>query len=149
MSPTQPKALSATDLAAKALTLRKNGASYVQIGRALGVTPSGARRAVLRELHKVQIDLEETAREVKAMEIARIDEIMMAVYPLATKGDLYAVDRVIKLMDRRSTYLGLDAPAKKAITDTEGNDSPEMKALAGAAAGLASLLAAVETSGDA
>ena len=39
----------------------------------------------------------------------------MVMYKKAEKGDYNAVDRCIKLMERRAKLLGLDAPAKSEI----------------------------------
>jgi hypothetical protein len=50
----------------------------------------------------------ENLEEVRAIEIDRLDGLMQAVWPKAIKGDMWAVDRVLSIMERRSKYLGLD-----------------------------------------
>lgn len=98
----------------KALELRKAGANYQSIADALGYKgPSGAFKAVQSGLRAV---LKEPAEELRTLELERLDGILMAIYPLARGGDNAAIDRCLKIMERRSRLLGLDAPAKHTIS---------------------------------
>lgn len=68
------------------------------------------------------------------LELARLDHLHRAVWPLAIGADpndllaaptnppdLRAMDRCIRIMERRAKLLGLDAPAKVAPTDPTGS----------------------------
>ena len=46
--------------------------------------------------------------EVRSQEVDRIDALMQTLWPKARKGDDKAIASVIRLMDRRARYLGLD-----------------------------------------
>lgn len=98
----------------KALELRKAGANYQSIADALGYRgASGAFKAVQSGLKAV---LREPAEELRTLELERLDGILMAIYPKARQGDSQAIDRCLRVMERRSKLLGLDAPAKYDIT---------------------------------
>ena len=102
----------------KALELRKAGASYEQIARQLGyASTSGAYDAVMGAL---KATLSEPTAEVRKIEVERLDRLMLAFWQRAVGGDAEALTQVLKIMDRRSRLLGLDAPAKVASTNVEG-----------------------------
>lgn len=104
----------------KALELRKLGWSYRRIGKALNVAGKTAFKDVkdsLVELRKEQDDLSE---DVLVLELSRLDEILVPTLRQAISGKLEAVDRVLRIMDRRSRFLGIDAPSKIAPTDPTG-----------------------------
>src|SRR5699024_2045667 len=56
------------------------------------------------------------ADEMRTVELSRLDRLQRAVWGKAVKGDLQAVDRALKIIDRRSKLLGLDAPQQVQIT---------------------------------
>lgn len=92
----------------KALELRKSGATYDQIANALHYTDrSNAAKDVKRAILEI---IEEPAKDVLSLELARLDALLLGVWQKAKTGDVAALDRAIKIMDRRSAYLGLDAP---------------------------------------
>lgn len=94
----------------QALQLRKAGASYEQIADQLGfANRAAARKAVVTELDRV---VKEPAQEVLTMELQRLDQLLVGLWPRAIKGENGAVDRVLKIMERRAKYLGLDAAVK-------------------------------------
>lgn len=110
------KAVSAEvrDRQRRAVELRLAGANYDVIARQLEYAgPSSARYAVQRGLEMAII---EPSEEVLRHEIARLDRLMSGLWAKAVKGDPSSVDRVLKIMDRRAKYLGLDAPTKMTIT---------------------------------
>lgn len=92
--------------AAQALELRKAGASYRQIKETVGYRHTSSAQAAVKAALKYM--LQEPTDEVRAMEASRLDSLLMAVWPAAIKGDMQAMDRVLKIMDRRARLLGLD-----------------------------------------
>ena len=95
-----------------ALELRTRGCTYDQISKALGITRQGAADCVRRALASLKLDTEEKAHEVRDLELRRLDKMLQIAEAAAEGGDLAAIDRVIRIQERRSKYLGLDAPAK-------------------------------------
>jgi hypothetical protein len=91
-----------------ALHMRKAGLSYTQIGRQLGMTKAGAHKLVKTALEELRSATTEAAADVIQLELERLDAMLMGLWAPATRGDGGAVDRVLKIMERRSRLLGLD-----------------------------------------
>lgn len=97
------------------LELRRAGATYDDCARAVGyATPQGAYLAYQRALKRTLV--ETGAEEARQQELDRLDRLQRAVWPNALQGDLAAVNSVLRIMDRRARYLGLDAPIKHDVT---------------------------------
>lgn len=110
------KALAA-DRSRQALELRMAGATYSRIASALGITKGAAHKAVARAMEAVRAESDEVAEAYRDLELARLDRMQMGLWNQARSGDLAAVDRVLRIMERRSKLLGLDAlaPAKALV----------------------------------
>lgn len=91
-----------------AFELRKAGASYALIADKLGYANEksceGAIRRVLSSKYKP-----DEVEDVVNMELARLDALQLVAWRRAKDGDLAAIDRILKIMERRSQYLGLDS----------------------------------------
>jgi hypothetical protein len=109
-SKTSPARLAVVEKQCQALELRKAGRTYAAIAQELGYcSPSGAEKAVRVAIRKI---LAEPGEEVIAMERERLDALLGAVWEQALAGDFQAVDRALKIMERRARLLGLDRPLK-------------------------------------
>lgn len=132
------KTAEAAERDAEAARLRSTGMSYGDIAKALGYADaSGAHMACSRAMKVIA----EPARELRAIELARLDLILREAWtvmvtehitvsqgrvvahpdtglPLRDHGPvLAAIDRILKIAERRARLLGLDAPTKiEAIT---------------------------------
>lgn len=104
----------------RALELRKQGLSYRRIGAALGVSGKTAFTDVMDALADLAELQRGKAEDVLKLELERLDDLLFSMYAQAKRGDQGAVDRILRIMDRRSRYLGLDAPQKIAPTDPTG-----------------------------
>lgn len=110
---------------AAAMELRAQGFSYRQIAEQLNYySAEEARAAVLRGLDRLVV---EPGRELLVMEVYRLDQLMSVIFPMAMDGNLKAVDRVLKIQERRAKYLGLDAPK---TTDIRVTVQEEIRQLA-------------------
>lgn len=87
------------------LELRRAGVGIVAAADQLGVPRSTAASAYKRALTRT---LAEPAADVRALEADRLDRLQAAVWARALRGDLAAVDRVLRVMERRAELLGLD-----------------------------------------
>lgn len=97
----------------KALELRRAGVDYATIARQLGYSNRGTvHRMVQKAMARVN---KEPAEALRNLEQERLDRLQAAVWQDALKGSYGAVDRVIRIMERRAKLLGLDAPT--AITN--------------------------------
>jgi hypothetical protein len=110
------KRIAAAERAARAIELRKAGVGFAAIARQLGYAgPSGAYGAVMTALRAVT---RAPARELVDLELARLDELLLGLWPDARRGNVAKIDRVLKIMQRRAALLGLDAPQRVAdVTD--------------------------------
>jgi hypothetical protein len=88
------------------LELRRAGVSFARIAEQVGVNDkSQAHKIYRRALART---LQEPAAEIRELEAERLDRLQVAVWTKALKGDLGAVDRVLRVMERRARLLGLD-----------------------------------------
>ena len=69
----------------------------------------GAYKAVAAGMQKAFC---EPAQELRALELERLDRLHEALWPRAIGGDDAALDRLLRVIDRRVRLLGLDAPAR-------------------------------------
>jgi len=99
---------------AQALELRKAGASYGAIAERLKF--KNAARAYEAVRAALQKTLRPPAEELRQLESERLDALLLALWSQARQGNLGAVDRVLRVMERRARLLGLDAPIKTDIT---------------------------------
>lgn len=139
---TSSRVVRARERESQAVQLRIAGVSYEAIAQRLGMTPAGAYKAVKRALRRVIEKTTEDAEELRRLEIGRLDRLLLAVWPLATGRqpgaagpDLGAVDRALRIIERRCELLGLNAPKAIDLTaqapagfeviilDAEGTDS--------------------------
>jgi hypothetical protein len=120
---------------AEAAQLKADGHTYRQIAQIQGCSPSGAHARVERAIKAVPVDAVESLR---AVELERLDEMYRVALsqlrtdavrvdhgrivrdddgnPLIDHGaKLIALDRLLKIQDRRAKLLGLDAPSRSRI----------------------------------
>jgi len=101
-----------------ALKLRLKGMSMIDIADQLGYKNSnGAYQAISSELGR--LNGEDRKRIIK-LELLRLDQLQESVWELAISGNSKAIRDVLKIMERRSSMLGLDAPKKFIPTDEVG-----------------------------
>ncbi len=105
-----PERMTAAERRAKAIELRKLGLTYRQIGEQVGVTESGAHKIVIGALRDLNAKSAESAADLRRLETERLDQLLVAVVGKARQGHLGAVDRVLRIMQRRARLWGLDAP---------------------------------------
>lgn len=114
-SKTSVRRLEALERQLQALELRKAGLSYPVIADKLGyASASGAYQAVESAIQKV---LEEPAEKVRKMALSRLDSFMLSIWPKLREGDLTAIDRALKIEERRAKLLGLDKIQVHATVD--------------------------------
>lgn len=109
-SKTGQLSLAAIERQRQALELRKAGAEFSDIARQLDYKDaSGAYRAVRRALQRT---IQQPANELREIEVARLDALLLGLWPEARKGNVAKIDRVLRIMQRRADLLGLDAPKR-------------------------------------
>ena len=108
------RSIESAERTARALELRKGGATYAMIGADLGVSESRAHQIVNDALTAI---VAEPAEKVRKLEIERLDHMLSVIWPTATNAMsevttvdasllemiLKAQDGVRKLMERRAS----------------------------------------------
>jgi len=97
--------LARKQLAAQVIQLRLSGHSYDEIAQYLGLSKRRVQRIIERELSR---SFREPTELLLQMELDRLDALQRAYWDAAIAGDGEAADRVLRIMDRRARYLGLD-----------------------------------------
>lgn len=96
------------DRRARALELHLAGASYQTIADQLGYASKASAHKMVQEA-LTNLGRPEGVSEAVDTEVARLDAMLTGLWPKARRGDVQAVDRVLKISERRSALLALDA----------------------------------------
>lgn len=107
---TGSKAIIAQERSLKALELRKAGATYENIAQMLGYSSKSTAFTAVNRL--MQGTKREASKEAFEIEMRRLDDLFMTLWPLARQGELGAIDRCLRIMESRRKMMGLDAPEK-------------------------------------
>jgi hypothetical protein len=111
--------LASHDRKLQALELRKAGATYQAIADQLGYrSVSGAHKAVTAAL---KATLREPADQLRELELTRLDAMLLPLWRRVQSGDEKAVDRALRIMERRARLLGLDAPSRGELSGPDGS----------------------------
>lgn len=109
-----PKKVRAAARQRQAMELRKAGLSYGAIAAELGYAHArAAQKAVETCLHDYY---REPAEDLLKLELERLDRMQAGIYGDAISGDLGAVQMMLRIMERRARYTGLDAPTKQNLS---------------------------------
>lgn len=94
----------------RALQLRLAGFNYDEISKHLGY--AGRQQSYKAVKTILDETLKEPADELRQLETAKIDALINVLWIDCLLGDLKAMDRIVRLLERKSKLLGLDAPVK-------------------------------------
>lgn len=72
---------------------------------------------VQQSLNIIKKEVREKASEMIELELLRLDQLEMIMLNKAMAGDVKAANMVLRIMERRSKYLGLDKPSEVKIKD--------------------------------
>jgi hypothetical protein len=103
----------------KALDLHLAGASYRTISEQLNISLGTAHTAVKEALAS---RVSAVGSEMVDVELARLDAMLMGLWPDASKGNVNAVDRVLKIGERRTQLLAIRG---KRVVAPEAPPPPE------------------------
>lgn len=113
-TPTEPRNTQRTiDTMWKAAQLRAAGATFREVGEALGIDHTWARTLVLRALESAKYEQADLMRTQEGM---RLDRLQRAYWPQALNGDKHAAKIVLDVMRRRAILFGLNAPTKVEVS---------------------------------
>ena len=110
----------------KALELRRNGATFAQIGAALGIGRKAVSKLIDRELARQEQEARENAGAALGLELERLDAALRVASAVMNNPGvsadkrLRAIDRVLRVEFLRCRLLGLLAPTKIAPVTPDG-----------------------------
>lgn len=103
------QAVSARERERLALELRRRGKRYDEIGQALGISESAAWKAVQRAYARALKLADDEANFNRKLDLERLDVALAAIWKKVEEGNLWAIDRMLAILERRARLLGLDA----------------------------------------
>lgn len=86
------------------------------------IRASTAYKCVRRWFQRTERKTAETIEDVRQLELERLNTMLTGLWTRARDGDAAAIDRVIKIQQRRAELLGLDAPKPKQQFEHTGKD---------------------------
>ncbi len=120
MSRTGKDRLRGLALEEEVVKLRLAGLSFPTIARNLSCSVSGAHKACMRAIARRLEKIGETTEQVLQLELERLDVMLRVLWPKCLAGEAGAIDRALRIMERRARYLGLDKPERHEHTGAEG-----------------------------
>lgn len=123
---THPKRIRNLEQSDTALRLRVSGATYEQIAQQLNVTRSRAYAIVSNAIATKEYETKELANEVRAIELERLNEMTLRLRNAIinedpTEPQFQAYQTLLKVMERRSKMLGLDASTSVNLSGINGS----------------------------
>ena len=115
-----PRKVRTIDRAAKALDLKRTGASYPAIGKALGISKQAAWKLVQKQFAELREQTEESAEDVRDLMLIRLDGMLWALRAKVRRGDPRAIDTALRIEERRARLLGTDAPSRSEVSGPDG-----------------------------
>lgn len=112
VSRAQAEAAAAAARTVRALELRIAGYSFRAIGAELQVSHTQARKDVEAALAELDLLKAETAETLRAVELERLDHAVRGIWIAVGKGSPMAIDRLLKISERRAKLCDLDAPTR-------------------------------------
>jgi hypothetical protein len=137
---TAPRKLITAEVERRVVRLRVRGKTWEEIGEQVGVDWGAAMDAAERVLLRTRGRADRLADQYREIELRRCDELIDALWDRATNPDMArvevpteetvkeydlqdkAVERIVKLMERRAKLLGLDAPTGPVVQVNIGLD---------------------------
>jgi hypothetical protein len=95
----------------KAIELRLRGLSYQEIANELGYANRGSVYTIIQ--HALALQVSAVVEEHRELELARLDALMLALWPAAQAGDVGSIDAAVRIVMERSRLLGLLLPRAK------------------------------------
>ena len=102
----------------RAVEMRTRGMTYREIGESLGVNPASAHRMVSRALARVPA---EAVNDLRALNLLRLEELWRRLGGILEDAaddpdrQLRTIDRMLAVMIREASLMGLDAPPKRVV----------------------------------
>ena len=108
----------------KVMELRAQGWTWQRIADEVGYASASAAKTAFD--NAIKRTMQPVADEVRTLELERLDRFLSYLWDKIEQGDPVAIDKGLKIMDRRAKYLGLDAPIKQQVEVTTFEGGSEL-----------------------
>lgn len=112
--PKKGRMIAAHERRKRILELRIAGHTLREIGEQVGLTESAVSMSLTKALEMTQKAIHENAEGLRTLEAERLDQLAKGIHVAAMAGDLAAIDRYLKIQERRARLMGLDLKADDA-----------------------------------
>lgn len=93
------------------LDLRRQAYTYREIEAITQINYGTVRNYIIAALEELKQEQMEKAELLRTMELTRLDKLLNKIEPQLAKGNLFAIDRALKIMERRAKYIqGMEVP---------------------------------------
>ena len=106
------------------MELRGQGWTWQRIADEVGYASASACKTAFD--NAIKRTMQPVADEVRTLELERLDRFLSYLWDKIEQGDPIAIDKGLKIMDRRAKYLGLDAPIKQQVEVTTFEGGTEL-----------------------
>lgn len=121
----------------RVLEMRRGGKSLRAIAAVLGISHTQVRNDIEDSLSALRESEHGRTDGLRILELLRLDVAVAGMMPGVRKGNPMSVDRLLKISERRTKLLGLDAPTEHQVAVLDDPKELALQALAEArAAGL-------------
>jgi hypothetical protein len=107
-------------LRAEAVRLRLTGLTYRAIGERLGFSEQRAWKIITGELARLTAERREAAAALLELSLERLDAMLLAAWDRAAGGNLRAIDRVLKTVEKQTRLLGVQPPRRTELSGPGG-----------------------------
>lgn len=96
------------------LDLRKQGKTVREIADEVGRSKSEVGRMLQEALKAVEAD-QETKKELRALQLERLDLWLAGIWKKTKKGNEKAIQTALRIEERRAKMVGTDAPVEQRV----------------------------------
>lgn len=101
----------------RAFSMRIAGKTYAEIAEALDYVDRGSAFRAVDAALSARMVPDDVAEHYRILQLERLERLIEAHYPAAMDGDVKRSELMLKIMERQSRLLGLDAAVKLAGAD--------------------------------
>lgn len=112
MSKNAPTRVQKLQRQAEALQLRIEGKTYDEIATILGISRATTFRYVAAGVSDLRMDVGKRKEELRNLQAARLESLVLALWPKVKSGDVKAVSVVVNVLARTARLYGLDEPSR-------------------------------------
>lgn len=124
-SKTSADRVNAASRRVKVVQMRMAGLAVREIATQVGCSPGTVSKDLYHALSEYQTNTEEEIERFRELWNQRLEKMVQGLWVSASRGNVGAVDRIVRLAERSARLNGLDRPVKVAPTNPNGDQPYE------------------------